>query len=246
MITLIDSTGQEVNPTPYKERLIVPADKQEEIRQWVQRAEQKIKEGLPAEFPKIADEFLHRFTYTQNILDESYQPSVESLAAITPFATASLSSGDLAESVNKQMYRLEKVARVGIEYHCHSQPELETKIKTTFTIDLLKHGVRLDALSSVFSIADIGELVKNAYLLKLKQKCHLEYVKTEEPRRNQLEGIVYQQTMGSGVVVVVQHNNERDFMRLNIVLDALSPVAEKVINTTHGFLERLAISKVQD
>lgn len=116
MITLIDSAGQEVDPAPYRERLIVPSSKQDEIRQWVTQAEQQIHENS-AETTGVR-EFLRRFTYTQNLLDEPYQPLTNSLAEITDYGTSLLplpAGIYYAAEVNKRMYPLEKIARLGIQ-----------------------------------------------------------------------------------------------------------------------------------
>jgi len=111
MITLIDSTGREVDSSSYRERLKVPADKQVEIREWVAKAEEKINDCRDS---KQVMSFLRRFTYTQNLLDQPYQSQTATLTAITPYAKLYRSSGDSAEAVNQKMYHLEKVARLGI------------------------------------------------------------------------------------------------------------------------------------
>ncbi len=132
----------------------------------------------------------------------------------------------------------------GTQYHATTQPELE-KTKTTFTISGFSRAVRADALDSDFGIYDVGELVKNAYLLELVQKCDIDRGKAEEPQRGTVEGVLYLQTMGSGVFVEVQHDNEKDYMKINILLDADSPLQDTVLETTHGFLQRLAIKQVE-
>ncbi len=115
MITLIDSAGREVDPAPYRERLIAPVLKQEEIRQWVARAEEQIHENS-AETTGVR-EFLRRFTYTQNLLDEPYQPSADSLAETTNYGISLLplpAKIYSAAELNKRLYYLEKVARLGV------------------------------------------------------------------------------------------------------------------------------------
>lgn len=128
MITLIDDARQEVDSAPYRERLQVPANKQDEIREWVAQAEQKIHDHS-AESKEVI-EFLRRFTYTQNILDEPYRPSTESLVEITNYGTSLLPLSAYAYcpgKVNEHMYRFEKVARLGI--HLQLSPEDQAVIK---------------------------------------------------------------------------------------------------------------------
>ena len=133
----------------------------------------------------------------------------------------------------------------GALYHCKDKPPLAGRTETEFVINRFSAAVRSDSISPEFGIYDVGEVVKNAYLLELMQKCGLERGEEQETLRfGQLEGIVYQQRMGSGIFVAVQHDNDKDYMKLNLVVDN-SLVRNKAIETTHGLLQRLAIKKVE-
>ncbi len=219
--------GRKVIGTLYNMDLLLSPLKQKDTSLWALLTEIFTPEvGRPSgQYHEM--EFDEKVEYARVVEDAAYR----FLAAMTD---------------NKGMRRVLTMwnALSGAQYHLQTQPELE-KTKTTFTINRFSSGVRPDALDSEVGIYDVGELVKNAYILELVQKCGIPRGAEKEPLRDHVEGVLYQQTMGSDVFVAVQHDNDKDYMKLTLLLDPDSPVKDKAIDATHGFLQRLAIKQVE-
>ena len=145
----------------------------------------------------------------------------------------------------RQVLRIWRALPLGAQYYCKVQ-ELPPSGKEhrIFLIDKFKSGIRPDSPQADFDYYAFGELFKDAYLSELIQRCCLERGTAKGPIYNQGEGIFYQQTMGPDVSVAVQYDNDKDDMNINLFLNPDFPIKMKVIETTHDFLQRLAIQQV--
>ncbi len=126
MIVVVDKTGQEQDLDAYRRRVEIPVEMQARIREYVRIEENGLEEfdtgdlnRFRSKFYRLVDGFLTGFTYTQNLLENPYHPSEETIKRLELFRGMIKipSVGDYGEHwferCTNEIYYLEKAMRAG-------------------------------------------------------------------------------------------------------------------------------------